>query len=69
MAKDKSIRDEPNKDRLEAYPQKNDSEQQNDHQPEFVDQQPNNFSDKSVSDISAPAGTKQNNEPHGKKGS
>lgn len=67
MAKDKSINDQPQNDRFEAYPRRSDSTQQKEHQPEYMDQQPNSFADKSVSDVSAPAGTRQNNDPEEKK--
>lgn len=67
MAKDKSINDQPQSDRFEAYPKRSDSGNQQEQQPEYVDQQPNSFADKSVSDESAPAGVRQNNRPEEKK--
>lgn len=40
-------------DRPEAYPRPTETDQQLKNQPEYIDQQPNDFSDKSISDIPA----------------
>ena len=40
------------KDRQEAYPRPFTTDNQIDNQPEYIDQQPNDFHDKSVSDVS-----------------
>ena len=43
--------------RPEAYPKPTESDQQLKKHPEYIDQQPNDFSDKTVSDLPAEAGT------------
>jgi hypothetical protein len=40
-----------NEDRPEAYPKPSETDSQLQNQPEFIDQQPNEFHDKSISDI------------------
>jgi hypothetical protein len=40
-------------DRPEAYPKPTETDQQLKNQPEFIDQQPNDFHDKSISDLPA----------------
>lgn len=40
-------------DRPLAYPQPTETDKQLQNQPEYIDQQPNDFSDKSISDIPA----------------
>jgi hypothetical protein len=40
-------------DRPEAYPKPNETDQQLKNQPEYIDQQPNDFRDKSISDMPA----------------
>jgi hypothetical protein len=49
MSKD----DKDRNDRPEAYPQPTVTDQQLKNQPEYIDQQPNDFHDKSISDIPA----------------
>ena len=46
----------------EAYPRPNKADQQINNQPEYVDQQPNDFHDKSISDLPTEA-DKQSNDP------
>ena len=48
MSDDKNKRN----DRPEAYPRPTETDQQLQNQPEFIDQQPNEFDDKTVSDVS-----------------
>ena len=38
-------------DRMESYPKPTETDQQLKNQPEYIDQQPGDFSDKSISDI------------------
>jgi len=38
-------------DRPEAYPKPNETDQQLNNQPEYIDQQPNDFTDKTISDM------------------
>lgn len=57
MAKDKN-------DRPEAYPKPTETDQQLQNQPEFIDQQPNDFNDKSISDIPAKNVERQSNDPN-----
>jgi hypothetical protein len=38
-------------DRFESYPRPTETDKQLQNQPEFEDQQPNDFSDKSISDV------------------
>jgi hypothetical protein len=38
-------------DRPESYPRPSETDNQQQNQPEFIDQQPNEFHDKSISDI------------------
>jgi hypothetical protein len=49
---DKKDKDK-NEDRPLAYPLPTETDQQLRNQPEFIDQQPNDFHDKSISDIPA----------------
>lgn len=45
-------KDDPqNRDRFEAYPRPSTADEQQKNQPEYIDQQPNDFNDKSISDI------------------
>lgn len=51
-------------DRPESYPRPTETDNQLQNQPEFIDQQPNDFSDKSVSDYTTDApGVQQTNDP------
>ena len=40
-----------NNDRFESYPRPTETDKQLQDQPEFIDQQPNDFHDKSISDM------------------
>jgi hypothetical protein len=51
-------------DRFEAYPKPTETDQQLKNQPEYIDQQPNDFRDKSVSDVpSSDTDVKEGNDP------
>jgi len=52
------MKDEKNKrdDRPEAYPRPTETDKQLQNQPEYIDQQPNEFHDKSVSDVPVTGG-------------
>ena len=66
MREDKklNVRD---KDRMESYPRPSSSDNQFINQPEYIDQQPNDFHDKSISDLPAnPETEKIANEPEEK---
>ena len=49
--------------RPESYPRPTETDSQLKNQPEYIDQQPNEFSDKSVSDIPGSAAERANNDP------
>ena len=49
-------------DRPESYPKPTETDSQLKNQPEYIDQQPNDFSDKSISDIPTPDTSRQNNQ-------
>jgi hypothetical protein len=51
-------------DRPEAYPRPTETDSQLKNQPEFIDQQPNDFRDKSISDIPARDDERQANDPN-----
>ena len=55
--------DKDKQERPEAYPKPTETDSQLQNQTEFIDQQPNDFSDKSISDISSPNADKQANDP------
>jgi hypothetical protein len=50
------------KSRPEAYPKPTETDNQLKNQPEFIDEQPNDFRDKSISDIPAHNSERQTNE-------
>lgn len=54
---------EKNSERPEAYPKPTETDEQLNNQAEFIDQQPNDFNDKSVSDIAGSTAAKQANDP------
>ena len=57
-------KDDKKNNRPEAYPRPSVTDQQLKDQPEFIDQQPNDFRDKSVSDLPATnADVQQANNP------
>lgn len=51
------------KDGFEAYPKPSTPDKQFNDQPEFIDQQPNDFQDKSISDVASPNADRPNNDP------
>ena len=53
----------PRQDRPESYPKPTETDSQLKNQPEYIDQQPNDFSDKSVSDIPNTNSPRQSNDP------
>ena len=50
-------------DRFESYPQPTETDKQLQNQPEFQDQQPNEFNDKSISDVPGNKAERQSNDP------
>jgi len=54
---------EKRNDRFESYPRPTETDKQLQNQPEFTDQQPNNFEDKSISDVPNSNATRQSNDP------
>jgi hypothetical protein len=59
------MRDDKNKHgRPEAYPRPTETDSQLKNQPEFIDQQPNDFRDKTISDIPVQADERQSNDPN-----
>jgi hypothetical protein len=56
--------------RPEAYPKPTETDKMLQNQPEYIDQQPNDFSDKSISDIPAEKidSDRQSNDPDGDQG-
>ncbi|SHF75578.1 hypothetical protein [Flavisolibacter ginsengisoli] len=53
----------PRQDRPESYPKPTETDSQLKNQPEYIDQQPNDFSDKSVSDIPNSYAPRQSDDP------
>lgn len=51
-------------ERPEAYPKPTETDTQLQNQPEFIDQQPNDFNDKSVSDIPGSNAERQGSDPN-----
>ena len=56
--------DEKRNDRFESYPQPTETDKQLQNQPEFQDQQPNDFEDKSISDVPANNAQRESNDPN-----
>jgi hypothetical protein len=56
-------KEEKRNDRFESYPQPTEADKQLKNQPEFEDQQPNEFHDKSVSDVPGNNAERQSNDP------
>jgi hypothetical protein len=50
-------------DRFESYPRPTETDKQLQNQPEFTDQQPNDFNDKSISDVPNTNAERQSNDP------
>jgi len=57
------INPEKRNDRFESYPRPTEPDKQLQNQPEFTDQQPNDFEDKSISDVPNSNATRQSNDP------
>lgn len=56
-------KDEKRNDRFESYPQPTETDKQLQNQPEFQDQQPNDFEDKSISDVPGTNAKRESNDP------
>jgi hypothetical protein len=56
-------KEEKRKDRFESYPHPTETDKQLQNQPEFLDEQPNDFTDKSISNIPESNAPKQSNDP------
>ena len=56
-------RDEKRNDRFESYPRSTETDKQLQNQPEFTDQQPNDFNDKSISDVPDSNAQRQSDDP------
>jgi hypothetical protein len=56
-------KEEKRNDRFESYPRPTETDKQLQNQPEFTDQQPNDFEDKSISDVPNSNATRQSNDP------
>lgn len=54
---------EKRNDRFESYPRPTETDKQLQNQPEFTDQQPNDFEDKSISDVPNSNASRQSNDP------
>lgn len=54
---------DPNGGRPEAYPRPTETDSQLKNQPEFIDQQPNDFRDKTISDIPVSDDERSGNDP------
>jgi hypothetical protein len=54
--------------RFESYPHPTETDKQLQNQPEFLDEQPNDFADKSISNIPDSNAAKQSNDPREEKG-
>ena len=50
--------------RPEAYPKPTETDKQLQNQPEFIDQQPNDFNDKSISNVPGSNAERQSNDPN-----
>ena len=56
-------KEEKTNDRFESYPRPTETAKQLQNQPEYIDQQPNDFNDKSVSDVPGNNAERQSNDP------
>ena len=56
-------KDEKRNDRFESYPQPTETDKQLQNQPEFQDQQPNDFEDKSISDVPGTKAKRESDDP------
>ncbi|MFL5742071.1 MAG: hypothetical protein ACJ75B_17745 [Flavisolibacter sp.] len=59
-----SKEEKKNQERPESYPRPTETDQQLKNQPEYIDQQPNDFEDKSVSDIPGGKSERNSDDPH-----
>lgn len=50
-------------ERFESYPRPSEADKQFNEQPEYIDQQPNDFNDKSVSNVPDSNAERQTNDP------
>lgn len=57
------MKEEKRNDRFESYPRPTETDKQLQNQPEFNDQQPNEFNDKSISDVPGSNAERQSNDP------
>lgn len=55
--------EEKRTDRFESYPRSTETDKQLQNQPEYIDQQPNDFEDKSISDVPNNNAERQSNDP------
>jgi hypothetical protein len=55
-------------ERPASYPHPTETDKQLKNQPEYIDQQPNDFNDKSISDIPVSDAARQSNDPMREKG-
>ena len=56
-------KEEKRSDRFESYPRPTETDKQMQNQPEYIDQQPNDFEDKSISDIPNSNAERQSDDP------
>jgi len=56
-------KEEKRNDRFESYPHQTETDKQLQNQPEFTDQQPNDFDDKSISDVPDNNAERESNDP------
>jgi hypothetical protein len=63
MSREEKRADERKSERPEAYPHPTETDQQLKNQPEYIDQQPNEFHDKSISDIPGSPAEKHSDDP------
>ncbi len=50
-------------DRFESYPHPTETDKQLQNQPEYIDQQPNDFNDKTISNVPDSNAQRQSNDP------
>ena len=50
-------------DRFESYPSPTETDKQLQNQPEYIDEQPNDFNDKSISNVPDSDAQRQSNDP------
>jgi hypothetical protein len=56
-------KEEKRNDRFESYPRLTETDKQLQNQPEYIDQQPNDFEDKSISNLSNNNADRISNDP------